>query len=362
VQVSHSKLTFSRPQSLLKVTKGIGAPNVRIIRWDESKLGTVIHKISKGLRVQYPGYRITCKDYTDLDGRPQNPWPGVSRIPESCIFFRDVDTGDLSRVTDQRLGYLNTLWKTDEDRVEYNKKELFPLNDVAKTDKSVIILNSQAGSIEGVFAILASPTAENNSESIPPSGSEIDTVRPATKDSSPDTSHLTSYLDTLKIGTDGNNLKIISAPDPVSKEALELSDDGIAVETKMHIMVTPLPPLEAYMYSTIEQLALVLRAESITDRHLQLHAQLERQCYIFGMDLKDRMEKDELFKTSLKELRDRMKEMVREVVRVDEKFVQSVEKYYGVSFLEMVWVNIRDYFFHCYVGKRMKEDQVWFVD
>lgn len=340
----------------------VGGQNVRLIRWDESKLGTVIPKSNKGLCVQYPGYRITCKDYTDLDHRPQNPWPGVDRIPESYIFFRDVDTGDLSRVTDKRLAYLNTLWKTDEDRVEYNKKELFPLNDVAKTDKSVIILNSQAGAMDGVFAILASPTTENNSESIPPSGSEIETVRPATKDSNPDTSHLTSYLDTLKLGTDRNNLKIISAPDPVPKEGPELSDDSIAVETKMHIMVNPLPPLETYLYSTIERLALVLRAESITDRHLQLHAQLERQCYIFDMDLKDRMQKDELFKTSLKELRDRMKEMVREVVRVDDRFVQSVEKYYGVSFLETVWVNIRDYFFHCYVGKRMKEGQVWFVD
>ena len=329
-----------------------------MIRWDESHLGTVNSKSRKGLRIQYPGYIIKCKDYTVLDDRPQNPWPGALRIPESYIFFRNVDTGEWNRVTDKRLAYLNQQWKTEDDRHEYNKKELFPLNDIAKTDKSVIILNSQEGVKEGIFGFLASPEDETNSSTIIQAGSESETLKLATHDTD-----LAPSIEAVKLDADADaNCKAIPASTSEHERLQRLWKDGIAVETKMHIMATPLSPEEAYLYDTLSRLALELRADELTSRHLQLHAQLERTCYIFSMDLGDRMKGDEIFKASLRGLSDRMKEMVREVVKGDERFVRSVETYYGKSFLETIWVLIRDWFYHCYEGRRVREEQVWFVD
>jgi hypothetical protein len=291
------------PRSLLSIQKSIHQANVRKVRWAGSQLG---QPTPRGLRAQYPGFEISVKRIRD--GRPRNPWPGMTRIPEAYIHFRDEDTGKWYRIADNEYGLISQSWTTDEDRREYNKLKRFPLHDMADTDKAVAILK------------------EN-----------ISTVNPSA----------------LQGGIFARR---------VTNEVPQSLEDGVAVNIKRYIIVSTLAPEDAYIHATMYTLALRLRDDELTNKHLALHQKLEKETASSTQALETKILEDEDFKTSIKVLTEKMKKMTREVVAEDSRFVAAVKMYFGDSFLDDMWVLIKDWFNHDYVGKMLPEEQVWFVD
>ncbi|TVY64226.1 hypothetical protein LSUE1_G007607, partial [Lachnellula suecica] len=136
------------PKSLLPVGKALQTPATRLLRWNGSQMGGIS---PRGLCVRYPGYRLVKRDgYTD--GKPLNPWPGMPRLPEDWLQFRDVETGRWFRIADNKLAVLTMSWTTEEERREYHALGLFPLQHVADTAKSVLVLNARDNEKEAVFA------------------------------------------------------------------------------------------------------------------------------------------------------------------------------------------------------------------
>jgi hypothetical protein len=126
------------PKSLLNSADTSFTLESRVVRWADTQLSQIT---PRGLCVQYPGYRIsvnTAQDYGD--GRPQNPWPGMPRILEDWLPFKDKDTGKWYRIVDKKYVALDRTWKTDAERKEYQELGLFPLHDVMHTGDAVIIL------------------------------------------------------------------------------------------------------------------------------------------------------------------------------------------------------------------------------
>jgi hypothetical protein len=129
------------PKSLLHVKKGVQKTVTRMLCWKPSQMGEID---ARGLRVQYPGYRITKRvEYGDR--RPPNPWPGMPRVPEKWLQFRDAKTKRWHRINDNKVAVLSQSWTMDEQRHKYNELGLFPLHDLADTGKSVLIMNSKEG-------------------------------------------------------------------------------------------------------------------------------------------------------------------------------------------------------------------------
>ena len=100
----------------------------------------------------------------------------------------------------------------------------------------------------------------------------------------------------------------------------------------------------------------------MTDHHLEIYDRLCQECKSSGSDLKDQMARDEDMKTSVLELEETMKVMMREVISRDERLRKAILTYYGESFLDTVWIQIHDFFNHDYVGHRLEDDQSWVVD
>ncbi|KAG0651411.1 hypothetical protein D0Z07_1659 [Hyphodiscus hymeniophilus] len=291
------------PQSLLSVTKSIYQANVRIVRWGEGQLGI---PTSLGLKVRFPGFRISVLKYED--GKPRNPWPGLKRIPEAYMHFRDKDTGEWYMVSDKRQAYLNSKWTTDEERLEYNKLELFLLHDIADSDKAMIVMRGE-GKLLGVNdALYAFPVSDG------------------------------------------------------MKDDKQTQVSGIAVKTERHIIVNLLDPENGYIYTTIGRLAMELRRHEMTDRHLALFERLKDEVGNSSTVLKERMQENEEFKASIKNLRKKMKAMTASVADVDERFVQAVKNFFGPSLVGDVWVLIQDWFNHGYLGEKVDDEQSWYID
>lgn len=282
------------PRSLLAWRTGAQVQlNTRILKWN-SPLGTIT---TRGLRVQYPGFRIkTVKEYGDV--KPQNPWPGFSRVPESDITFRDKGSGEWYRIIDKEYAHIHAT-STKEERIAYQK--LFPLHNVANTDNSVLLFNPVGEMLEGVFATVV---GDGSSDSI---------------------------------------------------------EEGIAVKTEHIVMITAIRPDNGYVHDTIRELAIHLRADEVTDRHLEVYNRLVKE-YRDSPDLLETvMENSEEIKSSLAELKRKMQHMVQEVAAGDKKFMAGMKSFEEVP-LESAWVWIRDFFHHDYVGEKIGEGQVWFVD
>lgn len=73
------------------------------------------------------------------------------------------------------------------------------------------------------------------------------------------------------------------------------------------------------------------------------------------------MENSEAFNNSVKEIREKMKRMVKEVAAEDEKFAEAVQSS-GEIDIDSVWVWMYDFVVDDYVGEKIGEEQVWFVD
>lgn len=100
----------------------------------------------------------------------------------------------------------------------------------------------------------------------------------------------------------------------------------------------------------------------MTDHHLEIYHRLAQGCERVGADLKDAMVNDEEMKASVLELKEKMKDMMREAISTDERLRNSIIRFFGESFLDSLWVLIYDFYNHDYVGRALEEDQVWFVD
>ena len=290
------------PKSLLSVEKTFNQPNVRIVRWAVGQMGV---PTSLGLRVRFPGFKISVTKYND--GKPRHPWPGLRRIPESYMHFRDSETGEWYMVSDKKYAYLSSKWRTEEERQEYNKLELFPLHDIADSDEALIVMRLKGRAAALQDALFAFPV---------PKGGMIE--------------------------ADG--------------------ETGLPVRTERHIIVNQLELEAGYIYTTIGKLAMELRADEMTDRHLELHGRLKAEAGSSLVALNAKMEEDEEFKASVKVLRERMKAMTAEAMKEDERFVNAVNTHFGVSFLEDIWVLIQDYFNHAFLGQKLEDEQLWHID
>ena len=197
------------PGSLLQVEKGLLNPGSRIFRWAESQLGM---PTERGLRVRYPGYRITLEQYDD--DRPRNPWPGLSHISKSYAQFRDAQTGQWYCIVDKKHALMVQSCTNDKQEEEYNKLNLFPLHDLADTNHSLILMCSST--IDGIFA---SPNSGTFKE--PPENS------------------------------------------------------ALHIRTERHILVSPFDAPQGYLSDTIQKLALRLREDKLTDVHLDIFHRLK---------------------------------------------------------------------------------------
>jgi hypothetical protein len=289
------------PQSLLTVEKTIYPSNLRIVKWAEGQLGI---PTPLGLKVRFPGFRISVSKYKD--GKPRQPWPGLKRIPEANMHFRDSETGEWYTVYDKKYAYVSSKWRTEEERQEHNKLELFPLHHIADSDKALIVTNAKGRGSSLHDALFAFPV---------PHG-------------------------------------------PL--EGIEGEDDGLAVKTERHIIVNPIMPEEGYIYTTIGKLAMELRADEMTDTHLELYERLKAGDSPGA--LKAEMLENEEFKASVKGLRERMKVLMAEVVEEDDRFVEAVKTYFGSSLLEDIWVLIQDFFNRGFIAESLADDQIWYVD
>ena len=295
------------PQSLFTVQKSIHQGNVRTVRWSHPQRGT---PTSLGLSVRFPGFRISVNKYRD--GRPRHPWPGLKRIPEAYLHIRNAETEEWFMLCDKKYAYLSSKWTTEEERHDYNKLGLFPLHDVADSDKALVVLKAQMEGTTLQEAIFAFPIMNKD-----------------------------GVMESLEG---------------------EENESGIPVKTERHIMVNRLTPDDGYIYETISKLAMQLRDDQLTDKHLELHAQLKAEVGEDPEALKTKMEENEEFKDSVKGLREKMKVITAEIISKDERFVAAIKTYFGSSVLEDIWVLIQDFFNHDFMMTDVVEEQLWYVD
>jgi hypothetical protein len=141
----------------------------------------------------------------------------------------------------------------------------------------------------------------------------------------------------------------------------EPTKDGVAIRIQRHVMVQDLVE-EGYIYDVIEKLALRLRGEEMTDTHLRLYERVRGDVEDSPATAKQLGTESEELKASIKRLKDRMIELLAEVVHEDTKFAEMVKKFWGARFLENLWVLISDWFRHDIFGEKLEDEQVWFVD
>jgi hypothetical protein len=139
---------WRRASKSLLASQGPFVMNTRMLRWLDTQFGK---QTPRGLRVQYPGYRISVKNDYGV-GRPRYPWPGRPRVPESWLQFRDFKTGKWYRIVDNKYAVLSKSWTMEEQRREYNDLELFPLQDVADTRRAFLLLGKGEDMREGILA------------------------------------------------------------------------------------------------------------------------------------------------------------------------------------------------------------------
>jgi hypothetical protein len=96
-------------------------------------------------------------------------------------------------------------------------------------------------------------------------------------------------------------------------------------------MVNLLSEEEGYIYDVVERLALRLRDDELTDRHLGFYNKLMKLCHGRSKELTERMAGYQEFQDSLKNLKEKMKDMMREVVQDDKRFIEAVKVYWGES-------------------------------
>ncbi|KAE8442357.1 hypothetical protein EG329_003428 [Mollisiaceae sp. DMI_Dod_QoI] len=290
------------PKSLLNSQSGLHMLNTRILRWFDPNLGTREHP--HGLRVKYPGIRISFKTADYGDGKPRNPWIGAPRLPEDWIQYRSLDDGYWYRIMDAKLAAITN----DDERKAYQAQEPYPLHKIVNTGRSILILNNLPKVREALFATTTTTT----------------TI-------------------------------------PISPHETFNEDVPIAVTTQLNTIVSSLKE-ESHIYNTISQLALSVRADPVTDAHLSLCAKLQIDENTPNEKFKDLLANHEEFIASTANVKAKIKEKLKEMIGVDEKFTGLINRFWGEAYQEHFWVVVRNFFHHDLVGERTGDGQVWFVD
>lgn len=214
--------------------------------------------------------------------------------------FRDVATRCWYRIVDNQVGIPSLSWTTDEQRRKNNEAGSFLLQDLADTGKAVLVMNSNSNSREDLIK---------------------------------------SVLATIR------------------------TDEGaIRVKTERYVTVILVPEEEGYIYDIIENLALRLRDDELTDQHLRIYKDLEELSQGGNDTLAGQMAGKQAFQHSLEALCEQMKNMVRELVQSDERYHAAIETYCGATFAEDVWIFIPNFFSRSIQGQELKKEQVWFID
>jgi hypothetical protein len=295
------------PRSLLQAENVFLDPKSRRVRWDDKKPGILT---DKGLRVSYPGFRLHLAPYND--GKPRHPWKGCRRVPEDGILFRDSSSGEWysvstkARATELRHG------SVPESRSE------FPLHDFLHQHSKI-----QGQSAE-VFLLM---TEVDQGETPHAQKNAVDGILTTGTFDQPST--LTWLLSFLPFAAASSRQRTILA------------------ESQYQVLVGALPTALSTLYNTAEQLALTLRGEEVTDRLLALaHHGVEHEEY----------------REVLREIEQRMKDMMREALNGNEALRFGMRKTWGDDIDEYLWVSVGDWFNHAFLGTRLADDQLWIVD
>jgi len=233
------------------------------------------------------------------DGKPRHPWRGRRRIPEDGVSFRDPSSGEWYNISTKEYAIEQRHGTATRNSTE------FPLHDFLHQN------SNPQGRTSGVFLIVTeidqgeTPHAEKNA---------VDGI--------------------LAVGT-------FQDPSTTNRQST------ILAKSEHHVIVGALPTAISALYNAAEQLALTLRGEEVTDRLLALsHLGVENEEY----------------KVMLREVEQRMKDMMEKALERDEALKIGMRKTWGDDIDEYLWVAIGDWFNHAYLGERLREDQVWIVD
>jgi hypothetical protein len=175
-----------------------------------------------GLRVQFRGFRFFQRQC--YDGLPRNPWkgPGLKRIPESSVDFRDGQNrwyrmGDYHTIDDDS----DRRKFTAEEQAAWQARGSHPLHSMTESGNAAIIFPSELVPAPGLLTAM--------SEGI-----------------------------------------IVSVKEHV--------DGGLAVRNEALGIICLLPPEQGFVYETIETLAKELRTHEVT-RNLLMVKDLESEQY-----------------------------------------------------------------------------------
>jgi hypothetical protein len=233
------------------------------------------------------------------DGKPRHPWRGRKRLPEDGIPFRDSSSGEWYTISTKEHAI-----ELRHGTATQNSTE-FPLHDFLHQNSNppgrsseVFLLMTEIGQGE-------TPHAEKNA---------VDGI--------------------LATGT-------FQDPSTMSRQST------ILATSEYHVIVGALPTTISALYNAAEQLALTLRGEEVTDRLLALSD--------LGVE-------NEEYKVVLREVEQRMKDMMEIALERDEALKIGMRRTWGDDIDEYLWVAIGDWFNHAFLGERLGEDQVWIVD
>jgi hypothetical protein len=200
------------PASLLTARRQLHGFDTRALRWSDTNLGK---PSSNGLKVRFPGYRLSLGKVND--GKPRHPWKGVTRIEEKVIFCREIDTMQWYFFAEKEAS-LTPDSVIDGGQDAHNSSTKFPLNDLICGGECFIIRGMMFGNAvnEGIIASLV-PASERG--------------------------EVTGTL------------------------------DGIPVRTRYHITFSEASPAQTILQNTIEILARELRNNELTDKLKNLNEQ-----------------------------------------------------------------------------------------
>jgi hypothetical protein len=233
------------------------------------------------------------------DGKPRHPWRGRKRLPEDGIPFRDSSSGEWYTISTKEHAI-----ELRHGTATQNSTE-FPLHDFLHQN------SNPPGRSSEVFLLMTeidqgeTPHAEKNA---------VDGI--------------------LATGT-------FQDPSTMSRQST------ILATSEYHVIVGALPTTISALYNAAEQLALTLRGEEVTDRLLALSD--------LGVE-------NEEYKVVLREVEQRMKDMMEIALERDEALKIGMRRTWGDDIDEYLWVAIGDWFNHAFLGERLGEDQVWIVD
>jgi hypothetical protein len=332
------------PRSFLQAENVYLSPTLRKVRWDDSQPGVVTER---GLQVSYPGFRLHLAQYND--GKPRNPWRGRKRLPEDGIPFRDSSSGEWYKVSTKEHAI-----ELRHGTATQNSTE-FPLHDFLHQN------SNPPGRSSEVFLLV---TEIDQGETPHANKNAVDGILATGTFQDPSTISRRSTI-LAKIGyhvivsplrTTISALYKVAEKLALTLRGEEVTDrlpstmsrrSTILAKSECHVIVGALPTTISALYNTAEQLALTLRGEEITDRLLALSD--------LGVE-------NEEYKVVLREVEQRMKDMMEIALERDEALKIGMRRTWGDDIDEYLWVAIGDWFNHAFLGERLEEDQVWIVD